>query len=125
MSDYCRKKALRVPVEDTGFNVGEHGIGWYDKLDEFIKSANGNFEISPTDRVFVDYDIPTRGHAEGEWGKCRPLTDAEKVKYGPTFAKIGVTDMDKVRLVEYCWYNCSEAPDYYYNVYSDDFYKEV
>jgi hypothetical protein len=32
--------------------------------------------------------------------------------------------MDDVRLVEFCWYNCSEAPDYY-DEENDDFYKEV
>lgn len=33
---------------------------------------------------------------------------------------------DELRLVEYCWYDCSEAPDYFdESTYHDDFYDEV
>lgn len=32
--------------------------------------------------------------------------------------------MNDVRLVEYCWYNCSEAPDYYLEQ-DDEFYADV
>ena len=35
-------------------------------------------------------------------------------------------DMNKVHLVEFCWYNCSEAPDYYsMDKGKDPFYEEV
>jgi len=33
---------------------------------------------------------------------------------------------DELRLVEYCWYDCGEAPDYFdESTYHDDFYDEV
>ena len=122
------KKALRVPVEYTGFQCPEDECiqECSYEVEKFVKAANKNFTVSPTARLFVDYELKTKGHACGDWGKCRPLTESERIKYAPTFAKIGVSDMSKVRLVEYCWYDCSEAPDYYDDVtYSDDFYKEV
>ena len=50
------------------------------------------------------------------------ITKNEKEKYRPIWEQIlpGI-DMNKVRLVEFCWYNCSEAPDYYDNL-NDPFY---
>ena len=124
MSDYARKKALRVPIEFTGFDTS-NANDIYGELETFIKSVDENFDISPTERFFVDYELPTKKYANGDWGKNRSLTANEKEKYSELFSKIGVTDMDKVRLVEYCWYNCSEAPDYYDEASGDDFYKEV
>jgi hypothetical protein len=33
-------------------------------------------------------------------------------------------NIDALRVVEYCWYNCCEAPDYY-DITEDEFYKEI
>ena len=63
----------------------------------------------------------------GEWGKVRELTLDEKIKYYPVFKKLYPdVDMNKVHLVEFCWYNCSEAPGYYsMDKGKDPFYEEV
>ena len=125
MSDYSRKKALRVPVEFTGFDISK-SEDIYDDLESYIKSVNTNFKVSPTERFFVDYELPCKKYANGDWGKNRPLYESEKAKYKDIFSQIGVTDMNKVRVVEYCWYDCSEAPDYYdESSDKDDFYKEI
>ena len=59
------------------------------------------------------------------YGKTRALTDREKAKYLPVFQQIDPdVNMNFVRLVEFCWYNCSEAPDYYDET-DDPFYREV
>jgi hypothetical protein len=124
MSDYSRRKALRVPLEFTAFEQ-EDSEDVYDDLETWLFERGNKFEIAPTTRWFVDYPIPLKHrYGEGEWGKSRRLTDNEMEKYAEVFATIGVKNMDAVRLVEYCWYDCSEAPDYYDET-TDDFYNEV
>ena len=53
----------------------------------------------------------------------------EFLKYAPEFCELlnhrGI-DKSELRLVEYCWYDCSEAPDYFdESTYHDYFYDEV
>ena len=124
LEDNTCLKAQKYVEEDEEVVVEQYNY-IYSELETFIKNVDENFDISPTERFFVDYELPTKKYANGDWGKNRPLTTNEKEKYSELFSKIGVTDMDKVRLVEYCWYNCSEAPDYYDEASGDDFYKEV
>ena len=63
--------------------------------------------------------------ADGEYGKTCSLTEREKAKYLSMFQQIcpGV-NMDDVRLVDFCWYTKSAAPDYYDET-DDSFYDEV
>jgi hypothetical protein len=88
--------------------------------------CTGKFESAPTRRYFVDYVLEDEYGADcGEWGKVRVLTEVEKQKYKCVFKKLNPSiDMDKVRLVEFCWYNCCEAPDYY-SLCEDPFYSEI
>lgn len=71
------------------------------------------FTFAPTEREFVDYILEYDGDSAGEYGKVRELYSIESEKYLDTFRQLGTIDMDKVRLVEFCWYNATEAPDYY------------
>ena len=84
--------------------------------------CTGNFSRRP----FIDYILEYEyGSDCGDFGKVRELTDSEKLKYMRVFQHLNPSiDMDRVKLVEFCWYNCSEAPDYYDPV-DDDFYLEV
>ena len=69
----------------------------------------------------LEYDY----EGSGDYGKIRSLYESEKEKYLPVFKQLDPEiDMNNVRLVEFCWYNGTEAPDYYNEVY-DDFYKEI
>ena len=53
------------------------------------------------------------------------ISDSEKEKFRPVFQRIDPDiNMDYVRLVEFCWYNGCEAPDYY-DPQEDPFYKEL
>ena len=56
----------------------------------------------------------------GAWGKSRYLTDNEAVKYLALFSQI-YPDIKKedLRAVEFCWYDCSEAP-LYFNVVEEE-----
>lgn len=121
MSDYCRQKVLRYPVDTDPWEIEKNNIKLFKSLRDLP-----TFQIAPTVSTFIDYVLEDEyGYGCGDWGKNRELYDTEKEKYKPVFEQIiPDVDMDKVRLVEYCWYNCSEAPDYYDNT-NDKFYDEV
>ena len=93
--------------------------------DIFDYGTVGKFQYAPTKEAYIDYVLEYKWDAYGEFGKTRALSPTEKFKFLPIFEKIDPNiDMDHVRLVEFCWYNCSEAPNYYADE-NDDFYKEL
>lgn len=141
MSTYVREKVLRIPRYRLNFahivRKMEEKFPNEDVMDDlgfYIESAVpdlfgygdvGKFQLSPTDEPFIDYVLDYELDADGEYGKTRALTDNEKKKYLPVFQKIDPEiNMEFVRLVEFCWYNGCEAPDYYDET-RDDFYDEV
>ena len=113
MSEYCKRKVLRVPCEKYGIDPWE--------------KEGGKFEVAQTITDYLDYCLKCDNNADsGEWGRSRALTEREKAKYEPIFREvIPDIDMNDVRLVEFCWYDCSEAPDYYDVEPHDSFYDEV
>jgi hypothetical protein len=134
MSDYCKMKVLRIPFEDCNFGLLEDcddlSYAPYEKLggDVFYWGGRreGKFDFAPTERPFIDFVLEHVYGAEcGEYGKVRDLYTSEKLKYVEVFQKLNPNvNMDNVKLVEFCWYNCSEAPDYY-DPMDDEFYLEV
>ena len=141
MSTYVREKVLRVPRYKLNFahivRKLEEKFPNEDVMDDlsfYIEQALpdlfdyrtvGKFQFSPTEEPFIDYVLDYEYDAYGEYGKTRALTEREKAKYLPMFQKIDPNvNMDFVRLVEFCWYNGCEAPDYYDET-EDDFYNEV
>lgn len=128
MSDYVRQKVIRYPVEPSYFEINRLGdLDDNKKYKDLLGYAQPNrFQVAPTDKGFIDYVLLNK-YSEGsdDWGKTRELTEKEKDKYRPLFQKIiPDVDMDKARLVDYCWYNCCEAPNYY-EITTDSFYDEV
>ncbi len=130
MSDYCREKVLRIPAEKI---IPELNYGCsYDEFEDALKKRNvelsrkSGFSIAVTERLFLDYFLESDyGCESGDWGKVRKLYDSEKERLAPLFKKINRdVNMNDVHLVEYCWYNCCEAPDYY-ELEEDPFYKEI
>ena len=129
MSDYCKQKVLRVPLDKYNFVCAE-------EYKDYLKDRNmleylqygevDAFQIAPTERLFLDLVLEYNYGGEcNEYGKTRALSDKEKFKYNTVFkTMLPNVNMNDVRLVEFCWYNCSEAPDYY-DEENDDFYKEV
>lgn len=131
MSDYVREKVLRIPFERLNINFSEEemdDLGWsIEKRFPGIVDygTEGKFQLAPTESLFIDFLLEREWGADGEYGKTRALSDREKAKYLPEFQKIDPdVNMDFVRLVEFCWYNCCEAPDYYDET-KDSFYEEV
>ena len=141
MSTYVREKVLRIPRHKLNFahimrNLEEKfpGEDIMDDLGYYIEKAfsdlfdygtKNRFQLAPTEENFIDYVIDYERDCDGEYGKVRDLYESEKEKFRTIFQQLDPDiNMDYVRLVEFCWYNCSEAPDYY-DVVNDPFYDEV
>ncbi len=131
MSTYVREKVLRIPLEKLNIKFTEEeedDLGWAVENrfpDIFDYGAEGKFQLAPTESNFIDFVLEKEWDADGEYGKIRSLTENEKSKYLPKFQQIDPdVNMDDVRLVEFCWYNGCEAPDYYDET-DDPFYQEV
>ena len=139
MSWYVREKVLRIPEKHINMDQINNVIAAkYEDYDGdssfylenefpdlFEYGTVGKFQIAPTIESYIDYVLEYEWDAEGEYGKTRALYDSEKAKYAPVFQKIDPNiNMDYVRLVEFCWYNSTEAPDYYDDEH-DPFYDEV
>lgn len=122
MSRYIKQKVLRIPIEKTGENKDIYSIeNEYSEL--FGYDDLHKFQVAPTEADFVDYVLETNDDCFGEYGKVRKLSPSEQEKYSPIFKQLfPKCQMKDVHLVEFCWYNCSEAPDYYE---LGDFYDEV
>lgn len=141
MSTYVREKVLRIPRHKLNFaNIarkleekfpGEEvmdDLGYYIEEafpDLFDYGTKKKFQLAPTCESFIDYVLEYEWDCDGEYGKIRELYDSEKEKFRPIFQQLDPDiNMDFVRLVEFCWYNGCEAPDYY-DITKDPFYKEL
>ena len=141
MSTYVREKVLRIPRNKMNFanivkkleaEFPKHDVmedlGFYLENvlpDQFGCGDRNKFQMSPTCEPFIDYVLDHEYDCDGDYGKVRELYDSEKEKFRPIFQKLDPDiNMDYVRLVEFCWYNCGEAPDYY-DPQEDPFYKEL
>ena len=126
MSDYCRHKVVRMKVNLESLGVSSLWDIEDEYEDLFGNGDVGKFDIAPTEEDFIDY-VLYRSYGEecGEWGKVRKLKEKESEKYVEIFQQIypNVKPED-LRYVDFCWYNCSEAPDYFDEA-SDDFYDEI
>lgn len=131
MSSYHRMKVLRIPYEPESWGWDPYADSWEyvkqhfseDVFDPYSRKIH-TFTFAPTEKEFVDYILEYDWDFEGEYGKVRELYTIESEKYLDTFRQLGTIDMDKVRLVEFCWYNATEAPDYY-DIEDDPFYDPV
>ena len=141
MSTYVREKVLRIPQDKLNFEEiikkiqtkfpdkdVRDDFGYYieETFPEIFDYATVNkFQLSPTNKPFIDYVLEYEWDSDGCYGKIRELYDSEKEKFKPIFQQLdSEINMDYVRLVEFCWYNGCEAPDYY-ETSEDPFYKEI
>lgn len=115
MSDYRYMRVIRCKVDMN--KIGVSSI-WdlEDKFpDLFDISLPKYFEKAPVEEEnYLDYVLESKGSYGGDWGKSRYLTDNEAVKYLALFSQI-YPDVERkdLRAVEFCWYDCSEAPLYF------------
>lgn len=143
MSDYQRIKAVRykLTIDDLAHFGVKDTYELRDKFPEFLESYNSldkkYFVISDAETpIYLDFIlIDEEGY--GDYGKTRALTETEASKYWNIllhqFEEMDRTreiedswlpDIRNLRLVDFCWYNCSEAPDYF-DEDEDPFYEEV
>lgn len=122
MSDYRYMRVIRCKVDMN--KIGVSSI-WdlEDKFPELFDISQSNyFEKAPVEEEnYLDYVLESKvSYDDGDWGKSRYLTDNETAKYLPLFQQIypDVEEKD-LRAVEFCWYDCSEAP-LYFNVVEEE-----
>lgn len=112
MSEYCHMKVIRMKISEKEVcKILDAEDRW--DIEDLLKAP---FEIAPTADFFIDYELLYNHDAEGEWGKTRRLSNAEFLKYASKFhtlLKGRVILPSELRLVEYCWYDGHEAPDYF------------
>lgn len=122
MSDYRHMRVIRCKVDMDKIGVSSL---WdlEDKFPELFDIRLSNyFEKAPVEEEnYLDYVLKSEiSYDGGDWGKVRYLTDNETAKYLPLFKQIypDVEEKD-LRAVEFCWYDCSEAP-LYFNVVEEE-----
>lgn len=134
MSVYKKEKVVRVRVDED--YIKEHlevedilDIDTDERYEDlFNYGVVGKFQIAPTEDFFIDYVINSEYVYDcGEYGKTRHLSETELTKYRDIFSKITSPELindENIRVVEYCWYNCTECESYFDEV-DDDFYNEI
>lgn len=126
MSEYCHRKAVRMKIsEEEACKIFGVDDDW--GVSDLLEKTE--FEIAPTREFFIDYNLDCGKEASGDWGRTRPLRVSEFTKYRNLFSRLlkgREISAKELALVEYCWYDCSEAPDYFdESTVHDDFYDEV
>lgn len=121
MSDYERNTVIRCRVTKEAFgttdpfDVEERFEDLFNKSKQLSLGGRPYFEPAPTEEPFIDLILSSSyGEECGAFGFARCLTDEEAEVFLPYFRQIfpEVTAED-LRFVDYCWYNCCEAPDYF------------
>ena len=130
MSDYRHNKVVRLPFPkeimtkcdaDEVYDCEEYLSNLLGELWCYNTKKN-SFCIEETDKgIYIDWKYySTYGQESGDWGVVRMLTEKELEVIKPYFDKLCVEYSDEdLRLVDYCYYTCCEAPDYY-EVKNDD-----
>ena len=115
MSDYRYMRVIRCKMDMNKMGVSSI----WDLEDKFPELFDINlpryFEKAPVEEEnYLDYVLESKVSYGEDWGKSRYLTDNEAVKYLALFSQI-YPDVRKedLRAVEFCWYDCSEAPLYF------------
>lgn len=126
MSDYVKKKVIRLPFPDSLYEklntdeledcekFLEKIYSKYDMWEAYEKD-DGYFEITCVDNgeYYLDY-VVSKTYEEGEYGYSWDLTKEDIKKYTTLFNK-GEFDyqIKDLRKVCYCGYDGYDMPDYY------------
>ena len=132
MSDYVRNKQVLYPVtKELLKKLNYDDI--YDLEEKFPArskfEAEGFIDYSGTKNYnqYLAYELDSNyGTESGEFGRARFLKPAEQEKYKKIFSDVipeDLIDPSLFKYVDYCYYNCCEADDYY--VKKDSFEEEI
>ena len=130
MSDYVRNKQVLYPVTKELLdrlnisNIFDLDFPRGSKFD-----AEGFIDYSGTKNYsqYLAYELDSDyGVESGEFGRSRFLNPFEQEKYKKLFSEVipeDLIDPSLFKYVDYCYYNCCEADDYY--VKKDSFEEEI
>lgn len=111
MSDYREMKVIRYKPKTLPFDVSDE-----DARDDFEELLEQNsLRFAPTSDIFIDYVLYKDPCSDsGEFGYTGFLSKEESEMYLPVFQKL-FPDCEKrdLRFVHFCWYDATEAPNYY------------
>lgn len=121
MSDYVKKKVIRLPFPQSLIDKLEVNscLDCEDYLKEKFNDLWGipcGFDITCTEaNIYLDYIVYYEYDSEaGDWGHAWYLNEEDINKYKPLFDRGEFEyDPNDLRKVAFCWYNCCEPPDYY------------
>ena len=125
MSDYCRTKAIVYPLGDDAVvdalcrSLGAEDWWGLEELKPELFGHSKNkpyFEIeAPDDDYYLSYVLFYEYGADcGEFCRNRFLSPAEQEKYKAIFEQVlPEVDANKLKYVDYCYYNASDGPDFY------------
>lgn len=132
MSDYVRNKQVLYPVT-------KELLEKLDCEDIYDLEDKCPFHSKFKAECFVDYEgtgdcnrylawelSHDYGVESGDFGRARFLKPAEQEKYKKLFSEVipeDLIDPSLFKYVDYCYYNCCEADDYY--VKKDSFEEEI
>ena len=118
MSDYVRVKAIRYPL--TKEDLKELNVEDIWDLEEKFNLYNDKcrFEVNSSDKYEGYLDCVLKyeyGSTFDDYGLVYELDEKQKERWCYNFNgffRINI-DENKLRLVEYCYYNGVDCPDYY------------
>lgn len=132
MSDYVRNKQVLYPVtkELLGkFNYNDV-YDFYEKFpagSKFTTEKFIDYEGTKSYNEYLAYELDrTYGEENGDFGRARFLKPTEQEKYKKLFSGVipeDLIDPSLFKYVDYCYYDCCEADDYY--VKKDSFEEEI
>lgn len=114
MSEYNHEKVIRCKVDLKKLGI-EDIFDIEDLYPDLFGGSINQFNVAPVEEMeYIDYVLYNEYDCIGEFGYARYLTELEQKKYLPIFKQI-ISDVkaDNLRAVDFCWYNCSEAPLYF------------
>lgn len=112
MSDYSHNKGIIYPLPKM--TEEERDNLEFSLKDPFSYEAfegrNGNINHYLFFSLYHTY-----GQRSDNFGSSRKCTAKEIAQYAPMFAEVlgKEIDTDKLKYIEFCWYNCCECQDYY------------
>ena len=130
MSDYERNKQVLYPVTKElldRLNISNVFDLDFPRGSKF--NAEGFIDYGGTENYnqYLAYTLDsTYGAESGEFGRSRFLKPSEQEKYKELFSEVipeDLIDPTLFKYVDYCYYNCCEADDYY--VKKDSFEEEI
>lgn len=112
MSDFVHNQGYIYPISNEE----------YEKLDEkYFDLEEKGYDLAVFDgqkglnRYLVFLTYHSYGKKHDNFGSSRPCTELEIKRHIKKFQDVLCKEIDKNKLkyIEYCWYNCSECFDYY------------